>query len=113
MTFNDKLHEECAVFGVSLKDNDVEAEAVGITYNGLLALQHRGQEGSGIAVVHNRKITCRKDVGLVTEVFPAAALEKMPKGFAAVGHTRYSTTNKSCPKTSVFGTASLDLAEKR
>ena len=45
----DKLNEECAVFGVSLHND----EAVGVTYNGLLALQHQGQEGAGIAVVHN------------------------------------------------------------
>jgi len=103
---NDKLIEECAVFGISLKDSgainsDTDPEAVGITYNGLLALQHRGQEGAGIAVVNNRKITCRKDMGLVTEVFPAAVLEKMPKGFTAVGHTRYSTAGDKTKENTV------------
>jgi len=88
----DKLNEECAVFGISLK---VE-EAVGITYNALLSLQHRGQEGAGIAVANNRSIVCLKDEGLVSEVFSGPELEKLPKGKVAVGHTRYSTTGQSC-----------------
>ena len=70
-------------------------EAAGITYNGLLALQHRGQEGAGIAVVNNRTIVCRKDVGLISEIFHGEVLEAMPKGRVAVGHTRYSTTGNS------------------
>ncbi|MCL2044436.1 MAG: amidophosphoribosyltransferase [Treponema sp.] len=86
-----KLHEECAVFGASLTTN----EAPGITYNGLLTLQHRGQEGAGIAVVHNGKIHCRKDVGLVSEVFSSGNLEKLPGAEIAVGHTRYSTTGNN------------------
>jgi len=88
MTISGKLNEECAVFGVGLTTE----EAVGVTYNGLLALQHRGQEGAGIAVTNDRNIICRKGVGLVSEVFPGDELEKMPKGRVAVGHTRYSTT---------------------
>lgn len=86
-----KLKEECAVFGVSLTTD----EASIVTYNGLLALQHRGQEGAGIAVVDHRSIVCRKDVGLVGEVFTGDELEKMPKGRVAVGHTRYSTIGKN------------------
>ena len=85
-----KLHEECAVFGVSLN----VPEAAGITYNGLLSLQHRGQEGAGIAVAHDNKIILHKDVGLVSEVF-AKKLEKMPHCKVAVGHTRYSTTGSN------------------
>jgi len=88
----DKLNEECAVFGVSLNAE----EAVGVTYNGLLALQHRGQEGAGIAVANNRSIVCHKDEGLVSEVFSGEELARLPKGKAAVGHTRYSTTGQSC-----------------
>ena len=91
MQTNDKLNEECAVFGVSLFDN----EAVGVTYNGLLALQHRGQEGAGIAVANNRSIVCHKDEGLVSEVFSGEELARLPKGKVAVGHTRYSTTGQS------------------
>jgi len=91
--FEDKLREECAVFGVSLHSE----EAVGVTYNGLLALQHRGQEGAGIAVSNNRSIVCHKDEGLVSEVFSGEDFEKLPKGKAAVGHARYSTTGQ-CSK---------------
>jgi len=87
----DKLNEECAVFGVSL----YAEEAAGVTYNGLLALQHRGQEGAGIAISHNRSIVCHKDEGLVSEVFSGEMLSRFPKGKAAVGHTRYSTTGGS------------------
>ena len=91
MRIKRKLNEECAVFGISLKTN----EAVGVTYNGLLALQHRGQEGAGIAVANNRKIICHKDVGLVSEVFSSDRLAKMPTGQVAIGHTRYSTTGNN------------------
>lgn len=88
MRMNEKLKEECAVFGVSLKVD----EAATVTYGGLLALQHRGQEGVGIAVSYDNKIHCRKDIGLVGEVFSMQELEALPKGRTAVGHTRYSTT---------------------
>ena len=88
MKINEKLNEECAVFAVCLTAD----EAAGFTYNGLLSLQHRGQEGAGIAVVDNEHIFCRKDTGLVSEVFSAAEFTKLPKGKIAVGHTRYSTT---------------------
>jgi amidophosphoribosyltransferase len=88
MKQNGKLSEECAVFGVNLTTE----EAVGITYNGLLSLQHRGQEGAGIAVVKDGRIWCHKDIGLVSEVFSGRELETLPNGSVAVGHTRYSTT---------------------
>lgn len=84
----DKLNEECAVFGVSVNTG----ESVGITYNGLLALQHRGQEGAGIAVVCDSRIMFHKGMGLVNEVFTSRNLEELPKSNVAVGHTRYSTT---------------------
>lgn len=83
----DKVHEECAVFGASVTTN----EAAGITYNGLLALQHRGQEGAGIAVLSGNELLCEKDVGLVSEVFDDKKLEALQSRIA-VGHTRYSTT---------------------
>jgi len=86
-----EIHEECAVFGVSLKTD----EAVGITYNGLLSLQHRGQEGAGIAAANNGSIICHKDEGLVSEVFSGENLANLPKGKTAVGHARYSTTGQS------------------
>jgi len=88
MRIDGKLHEECAVFGVSLTVD----EAAGITYNGLLSLQHRGQEGAGIALVDKNKIICHKKTGLVSEVFSRGTLAKLPKVKTAVGHTRYSTT---------------------
>jgi amidophosphoribosyltransferase len=82
----DKLNEECADFGVYLTTD----EAAGITYNGLLSLQHRGQEGAGIAVASDRNIVCYKDLGFVTDVFSGEELENLPRGKVAVGHTRYS-----------------------
>ncbi len=91
MRINGKLHEECAVFGVSTLSN----EAAGITYNGLLSLQHRGQEGAGIAVTVDGKILYHKDVGLISEVFSPKVMGKMPKGNIAVGHARYSTTGSN------------------
>lgn len=88
MKIDDKLREECAVFGVSITSD----EAAGIIYNGLLALQHRGQEGAGIAVTSGGKILYHKSTGLVSEVFSGRVLEKLPGGKTGVGHARYSTT---------------------
>lgn len=65
MSTDEKLHEECAAFAVSTHSD----EAAGITYNGLLSLQHRGQEGSGLAVLSALSLHCYKDVGLVSEAF--------------------------------------------
>lgn len=81
------IKEKCAVFGFFGR-----GEAAGITYSGLLALQHRGQEGAGIAVVHDGKIFCKKDIGLVSEIFDDDALKNLPNAQIAVGHTRYGTT---------------------
>lgn len=86
----DKLHEECAVFGASVTTN----EAAGITYNGLLALQHRGQEAAGIAVLSGNELICEKKVGLVSEVFDDKKLGALQSRIA-VGHTRYSTTGRN------------------
>jgi len=88
-----KIKEECGVFGVSLSTN----EAVGITYNGLLALQHRGQEGAGIACVcaEDNDIHIKKDLGLVKEVFNTKNLLDMPASNVAIGHVRYSTTGSN------------------
>ena len=83
------LHEECAVFGVSLKEGE---EAPGLCYNGLLALQHRGQEGAGIAAARGNALACQKGLGLVSEAFPPAALTELPAAGQAIGHARYSTT---------------------
>ena len=88
MRIDDKPKEECAVFGISLTTQ----EAAGITYNALLSMQHRGQEGSGIAVISDNTILYHKNTGLVSEVFNHKVLEKLPKSNVAVGHNRYSTT---------------------
>ncbi len=91
MRINEKLNEACAVFGVSINRD----EAAGVVYNGLLSLQHRGQEGAGIAVVQDNKILCRKNVGLVSEVFSGEELGTLSGCGTAVGHTRYSTTGSN------------------
>lgn len=81
----DELHEECGVFGVY----QVE-EAASLTYYGLHALQHRGQEGCGIAVSDGRAVQSYKGRGLITEVFHGDELAKL-QGNIAIGHVRYST----------------------
>ncbi|MBQ8967522.1 amidophosphoribosyltransferase [Ruminococcus sp.] len=83
------LHEECGVFGIWSPEKAPLAETV---YYGLYALQHRGQEGCGIAVCEDGVITAHKDTGLVGEVFDHMTLADMPEGNMAVGHARYSTT---------------------
>ena len=88
---SDKPSEECAVFGISTKSKN----AVAITYNALLALQHRGQEGSGIAFNLGNKINCVKGTGLVSDVFKPEFLENPPNSGAVIGHNRYSTTGCS------------------
>ena len=68
------LHEACGVFGVrATREQDV----AGLTYRGLFALQHRGQESAGIAVNDDGVITCHKDVGLVSEAFTPEALQRL------------------------------------
>ena len=82
----DKLHEECGVFGIFRREaGSVASEA----YHALYALQHRGQEGCGIAVNNDGVITCHKGVGLVNEVFTAEALQRMPQGHMALAHCLY------------------------
>jgi amidophosphoribosyltransferase len=83
---DDKLHDECGVFGVWAPNRDPARMA----YFGLRALQHRGQESAGIAVGDGRTVLVRKDLGLVTQVFSEADLAAMP-GKVAIGHCRYGT----------------------
>ena len=73
------LHEECAVFGVSLQEGE---EAPGLCYNGLLALQHRGQEGAGIAAARGNALACQKGLGLVSGAYNGGAYAT--RGQAAV-----------------------------
>ena len=83
------IHEECGVFGViSTKRSNV----AGITYYGLYALQHRGQESCGIVVNDDGMFSSYKDLGLVSEVFSQEPLAQLPEGNMAVGHVRYGTT---------------------
>ncbi|WP_280473964.1 amidophosphoribosyltransferase [Nocardia asiatica] len=79
--------EECGVFGVWAPSEEVAK----LTYYGLYALQHRGQEAAGIAVSDGSQILVFKDLGLVSQVFDEQTLAAMP-GHIAVGHCRYSTT---------------------
>lgn len=80
-----ELHEECGVFGVYHLPG-----AANLTYLGLHALQHRGQESAGIAVSDGDSIRCRKGHGLVTEALSSQKLAELT-GENAVGHVRYST----------------------
>ena len=81
-----ELHEECGVFGIFGVPG-----AASLTYYGLHALQHRGQEGCGIVSVDDRGALHRvKGSGLVTEVFNEGKLAQLPGGMA-IGHVRYTT----------------------
>ena len=82
----DGLHEECGVFGVWAPGRDVAR----LTYFGLKALQHRGQESAGIAVGDGGTVLVRKDLGLIDQVFSEADLASL-RGQLAVGHVRYGT----------------------
>ena len=83
--------DACGVFGVWAPGEEVAK----LTFYGLYALQHRGQESAGIAVSDGYNITVFKDMGLVSQVFTESALESLV-GYIAIGHTRYSTTGSSC-----------------
>lgn len=80
------VHEACGVFGVYSPTKD---EVADITYLGLFALQHRGQESCGISVNDGGVFRTHKDVGLVEEVFSRRELDRLGTGCIAVGHTRY------------------------
>jgi amidophosphoribosyltransferase len=80
----------CGLFGVRSAERDVAR----LTYFGLFALQHRGQESAGIAVSDGGRLTTLRDMGLVTQVFDEQKLRGL-RGELAIGHTRYSTTGSS------------------
>ena len=82
--------EKCGVFGVFAPDEDVAR----ITFYGIYALQHRGQESAGIATADGHRIHIHAEMGLVSQVFDEADLGYLP-GHIAIGHTRYSTTGSS------------------
>lgn len=85
----DKPHEECGVFGIYDSEG---LDVTHMTYTGLYALQHRGQESCGIAVNDDGIVHTHKDLGLVPEVFNETELDRLGNGQIAVGHVRYSTT---------------------
>jgi amidophosphoribosyltransferase len=80
----------CGVFGI----RSVERDVARLTYFGLFALQHRGQESAGIAVSDRGRVTALREMGLVAQVFDEQRLQALP-GEVAIGHTRYSTTGAS------------------
>jgi amidophosphoribosyltransferase len=86
----DKPEEACGVYAVLASGQAV----ANLTYFGLYALQHRGQESAGIAVFQEARVRLHKDMGLVSQVFDQDVLERMP-GDLAIGHNRYSTTGSS------------------
>ncbi|HEX9838193.1 MAG TPA: amidophosphoribosyltransferase [Anaerolineales bacterium] len=90
---DDHPHEECGVIGIFAPNEDVAR----MTYFGLYALQHRGQEAAGIAVADGQTMSLHKGVGLVSQVFTPSVMAEM-KGHYAIGHTRYSTTGSSSPR---------------
>jgi amidophosphoribosyltransferase len=90
LTKPDKPEEACGVFGIYAPGEDVAK----MTYFGLYALQHRGQESAGIATFDGEKFHLHKDMGLVSQVFNESSLDHLP-GYIGVGHTRYSTTGSS------------------
>ncbi|OUC09319.1 amidophosphoribosyltransferase, partial [Litorilinea aerophila] len=90
MYSDDKLHEECGIFGIYAPDR----EAARRTFFGLYALQHRGQEGAGIVSCDGRMAHIHKGMGLVSQVFNEENLRYL-QGHMAIGHTRYSTTGST------------------
>ena len=81
----DKFKDECGVFAIY-----GHPEAANLTYLGLYALQHRGQESAGIATSDGRQLYCHKSMGHVADIFTPEVLGRLP-GDLAIGHTRYST----------------------
>ncbi|EKE15413.1 MAG: amidophosphoribosyltransferase [uncultured bacterium] len=89
----ESLKDKCGIFGIYGKGKDVAR----ISFFGLYSLQHRGQEGAGITVTDGKNFKSVKGLGLVSSVFDEEKINSL-KGFASIGHTRYSTTggNKLC-----------------
>jgi amidophosphoribosyltransferase len=89
---SDRLKEECGIFGIF-----GHKEAAKLTYLGLYALQHRGQESAGIVISDEKQVKGHRGMGLVTEVFKPEVLESL-SGHLAIGHVRYSTMGSSALK---------------
>lgn len=86
----DKFKEECGVFGICTKDGQASYDV----YDGLFALQHRGQESAGIASIKDGEMQVRKRMGLVSSAITQTDLDEL-SGNIAVGHVRYSTKGDS------------------
>lgn len=84
-----KLNEECGVFGAYAPES---SDLGALTYYGLMALQHRGQESAGIVVNDHGVFSAHRETGLVSEIFSPARLQELGEGNIAVGHVRYATT---------------------
>lgn len=91
---DDRPHDECGVIGISTPHGDGVAQ---MTFFGLFALQHRGQEAAGIAVSDGQRARLHKDEGLVATVFNADTLAPLV-GYHSIGHTRYSTTGSNAQR---------------
>lgn len=90
LNFSESPKEECGVIGIFAPNEDVAR----MTFFGLYALQHRGQEAAGLAVADGQMIAIHKGLGLVSQVFTPNTMTEL-KGHYAIGHTRYSTTGSS------------------
>jgi amidophosphoribosyltransferase len=85
----DKFRDECGVFGIF-----GHPDAANLTYLGLYAMQHRGQESAGIVTWTGQRMAVEKQMGYVADIFDEARLARLP-GHSAIGHVRYSTTGES------------------
>jgi amidophosphoribosyltransferase len=113
----DKLHEECGVFGIY-----GHPDAARLTYLGLYALQHRGQESCGIVASDGVELRLERAMGHVSEAFSQTHLDRL-QGPSAIGHVRYSTRNsirrgtnlsmtlpaKPCPTTTAMSDHMLQI----
>lgn len=104
------LHDECGVIGVFGCEN-----AASLTYFGLVALQHRGQESAGIAVSDGTTIKLHKDMGLVGDIFEQGHFEEL-QGKLSIGHVRYATAggrtiDNAQPFLNTFKLGSIALAK--
>ncbi len=86
---DDHFHDQCGLFGIY-----GHPEAARLTYLGLYALQHRGQESGGIVAADGDMLRAEKGMGLVSDIFDEGALDRLP-GDRAIGHVRYSTAGDS------------------
>ncbi len=86
------IHEECGILGIMGTSG---MQVAHMAYYGLYALQHRGQESCGMVINDDGVFFSHKDLGLVSQVFSADALSRLPRGGMAVGHVRYGTTGET------------------